>query len=308
MKKISLIVPCYNEAENILEFYSQITALWAKELAVYDYEFVFVNDGSQDTTPKILSELKKQDTLITFVDFARNFGKEIAVTAGLDICKGDCAIIVDADLQYPIEKIPEFILAWEAGAKHVIGLRDTKNTTNLIEVWGSKLFHKLMSIMSEQGKHNPAALDFRLVDREVIDNFKQIHEQDRIVRGLLDWLGFNPTYILYQEKERNAGVSHFNFKKRMNLALNSFVSHSLFPLRMIAILGFFITLLSGLLGVYIIISRWAFHQNNYSGPFMLGVLNTFLIGIVLVCLGLVAFYIGSIKREVLKRPLYIIRK
>jgi len=308
MKTISLIVPCYNEASNILDFYNQICELWSKKVTKYHYEIVFINDGSSDETAKKILECKAKDLRVVFIDFARNFGKEAAVTAGLIHCTGDAAIILDADLQYPIEKIPEFIKMWEAGSQHVIGLRDTKHTNNAVEVLGSKLFHFMMGVMLEQGRHNPAALDFRLIDREVVENFKLMQEQDRIVRGLLDWIGFEPVYIPYTEKARNAGVSHFNFSKRFNLALNSFVSHSLLPLRFIAFLGVTITFFSTIMGMYILIYQYILGNKIFSGPFMLGVLNTFLIGIVIMCLGLVAFYIGSIKREVLRRPIYIIRK
>jgi len=303
-KKISIIVPCYNEEENIRLFYSELLTVWKSITA--DYELIFVNDGSADKTVLNILSIKKGDSNVKIIDLTRNFGKEVAVTAGLNLCTGDAAVIVDADLQYPLDSIPDFISAWSSGSKHVVGLRDNKNTKNVVEKIGSKVFNSLMKLGSEI-KTNSRALDFRLLDRAVIDNFNYFTERGRIVRTLLDWLGYEPVYIPYKEQERYAGKTAYTLEKRIELALNAFVSHSTLPLKIVGMLGVLITTSSLILGVFIIVDNIFSFGLVFSGTFMLGTLNTFLIGLVLSSLGLISYYIGSIKKEVLSRPLYVLQ-
>lgn len=306
MSLISLVVPCYNESGNIDEFVNEVGQMWQKSGLKDDYEIVFIDDGSKDNTVLKIYRQNKKNKRVKLVKLSRNFGKESAVSAGLKYIKGDAGIIVDADLQYPIEKIPEFIEKWKAGAKHVVGLRDEKKTDNTLEKLGSKIFNKLINLVGEQ-KFDSKALDFRLIDRQVIDEFNHFKERQRMVRGLLDWLGYDPVYIKYSEKERLRGVSGFDFKKRLNLALNTLLNYSVKPLQFVGVLGFVVTFLSLILMIFVasdlLMDRKLFY---FSGSFMLATFNTFMNGIVLMCLGLVAYYIGGIKNEVLNRPVFVV--
>lgn len=304
---ISIIIPCFNEEENIQDCYNELLKVWTK-LPLYDYEFVFVNDGSSDFTVLAITKLQLTDNRVKLIEFSRNFGKEIAISAGFRYCNGEAAMIVDADLQYPVEKIPEFITLWENGSEVVIGLRDKKKTANLIEKYGSKLFYWIMGKIGEI-KIIPGALDFRLIDREIIDHFNTFTERNRMARALVDWLGFDRSFVNYQEKPRNKGTASYSFGKRLKLATESFILHSLFPLKFAGYLGIFITVFAGFVGLSALINQFVWNRDNFnfSGAFLLGLLNLFLIGIVLICLGLIALYIANIHTEVVNRPLFVVK-
>lgn len=307
-KLISFIVPAYNEELNIVNFYSEIKKVW-KVLPSYEFELIFVNDGSKDCTTDEILKVSKKDKRIKLVEFARNFGKEIATTAGFDYANGDAVMMVDADLQYPLEVIPEFLAEWEKGYKLVVGLRDEKKTVNLIEKLGSKLFYKIMNSISETPTV-PGALDFRLLDKEVVEQFRTLKEKGRITRTLIDWLGYAPVYVKYTEKARFAGVASYSFVKRLNLAVNAFTSHSVAPLKAIGIVGFITSFVAGFFGLVMFFDRFVLSPRpfNFTGPAMLAVLNVFLIGLVLLALGLMSYYIAAIKREILARPMYIVKR
>ena len=305
---ISIIIPCFNEQENIQDCYDELVKVWAK-LPLYDYEFVFVDDGSSDWTVLAITKLQLTDVRVKLVEFSRNFGKEIAISAGFVYCTGIAAMIVDADLQYPVEKIPEFITLWESGSEVVIGLRDKKKTNNLIERYGSKLFYWIMGKIGEI-EIIPGALDFRLIDREIIDHFNTFTERSRMARALVDWLGFDRSFVNYTEKPRNKGTASYSFAKRLKLATESFILHSLFPLKFAGYLGVLITISTAFVGTYAFFNQffWDTQTRLYlSGPVFLGLLNLFLIGIVLVCLGLIALYIANIHTEVVNRPLFVVK-
>jgi dolichol-phosphate mannosyltransferase len=309
-KIVSLIIPSYNEEENISYCYQEISKFWKKNIKDYNYELVFVDDGSYDNSILEIEKIIAKDKKVKLLEFAKNFGKEIAVTAGINHCQGDSCIVVDADLQYPIETIPEFIKKWEEGFEVVIGVRDKKQTSNFIEKTGSSLFYKIMETVSET-RVIPGALDFRLIDRTVIQEFNRFTERNRITRALIDWIGFKQSFVFYKEKSRQHGTASYSFFKRLNLALHAFVSHSMIPLKLAGYLGIFITTTSGLTGLFSLFNQFVINKDQYnltfSGPFLLGLLNLFLIGIVLICLGLISLYIGSIHIEVTNRPLYILR-
>jgi len=303
---ISVIIPCFNEEENIADCYNELKKVWQK-LPLYDYEIIFVDDGSSDWTVMEITKIQIQDPRVRLVEFSRNFGKEIAISAGFDHCSGESAIVVDADLQYPLDKIPEFVALWENGSEVVIGMRDKKQTANIIEKIGSRCFYWIMGRIGER-EILPGALDFRLIDREVIDHFNRFTERNRMTRALVDWLGFDRAFVSYQEKPRNKGTVSYSLTKRIKLALNSFILHSLFPLKFAGYLGIFITIFAGILGGSSLINQFLTKESwIFSGPFLLGLLNLFLIGILLVCLGLIALYIANIHTEVVNRPLYVVK-
>jgi dolichol-phosphate mannosyltransferase len=309
MKKISIITPVYNEGSNVLLAYEALKEVFAP-LKNYQYEFVFVEDGSRDNSFEYMEELAKKDPNVKAIQFSRNFGKEIAVTAGINKCTGDACILFDCDLQYPVEVIPQFIKEWEEGNEVVIGIRDKKKEKSLISKYGSKGYNKIMKKISDI-EIIEGAIDFRLLDRKVINEFNKMSETNRITRGLIDWLGFKRAYLPYVEKERVAGEATISLKKRIKLALNSFISHSYFPLKLAGYLGILITLLSLAVSLFILVQNYILGDPlklGISGAALLAVMNLFMTGIMLMSLGLIALYIANIHEEVNDRPIYVVRQ
>jgi polyisoprenyl-phosphate glycosyltransferase len=310
-KKISLIIPCYNEEAGLPNLYKVLTDLWQSQLEDrYDYELVFIDDGSKDETLNEILKLSQLDKNVLVIEFSRNFGKELATSAGINNCSGDACLMLDADLQYPVEKIPEFIQKWEEGHDVVVGVRDKKQTNSLIDKLGSYFFYKIINSISGT-EVKAGALDFRLMDRTVIEQFKLFTERGRMTRALIDWLGFRRIFINYEEKPRLYGVPAYSLLKRIRLALGTFVSHSFLPLRLAGYLGLIVTFISGLVLITIFINRnilvnpWG---NSISRYVILAIIILFMMGVVLACLGLIALYIANIHIEVANRPMYVIRK
>lgn len=310
MKKllISIVVPVYNEERNIPLLYKELKQQFDK-LKKYDFEIVFVDDGSTDATLQQLSKLTVQDKRIRCIELARNFGKEIATTAGLNHAAGDGAVMIDADLQHPVAMLPEFIAKWRGGAEVVVGVRRRYEKESLQKRLNSWLFYQILNAMAEV-KVTPRATDYRLLDRVVVDEFNRFSERNRITRGLIDWLGFRREYVYFDSPKRLHGKAGYGFSKLLRLAVNSFVSLSLFPLRLAGWLGIAITLLSSFAGLFILIEDKIMGDPlslDITGTAILAVANMFLIGIVLMSLGLIALYIANIHSEVINRPLYVVR-
>lgn len=309
MQVVSIIVPVYNEAAGLRELYRQVKAELAR-LDGYDHELIFVDDGSRDGSVAILRELAADDPAVRVIEFVRNFGKEAATTAGLHACSGDAAIMIDADLQHPPALIPELVARWERGADVVVGVRRRNDDDGWFTRLRSRLFYRLLNLVAEMPV-TPHGTDFRLLDRAVIDAFNGLTERGRITRGLIDWLGFPTDHVEFDAASRSAGDARYSTLKLVRLAAHSFVSLSLFPLRLAGYLGVAITVLSGALGLFMYVDKyhlgdpWGF---NFSGTAFLAVSILFLVGIVLSCLGLIALYIGHIHAEVLGRPLYVLRR
>ncbi len=310
MKTISLIIPAHNESENIPALCAQVVPVLESLGSDYSYEILFVNDGSTDKTLDAMKQASANNAHIHYLDFSRNFGKEIATTAGLNHATGDACILMDADLQHPIELIPEFVKQWEAGFEVVVGVRNKSRSDSWIKRVGSIVFYAVLNKIVET-KIVPNSTDFRLLDRVVVDEFNRLTEVNRMTRGLIDWLGFKRTYVLFDANERLHGTASYNFWKLARLAFNSFVSLSLLPLRLAGYLGICITTISSVAGLYIMIGKYFLHAHfasTFSDAENLAIFIVFLVGILLMSIGLLSLYIENIHREVLGRPLYIIRK
>jgi dolichol-phosphate mannosyltransferase len=310
MKTLSIIVPAHNEEANIHPLYEKICEVMKPLSDTYAAEIIFVNDGSTDGTAAEIGKLSARDPRVILLDFSRNFGKEVATTAGLHHCAGDAAIMIDADLQHPPVLIPDFIAKWEEGFDVVVGIREKSRSDTWIKVAGSKLFYRILDRITET-KITPNATDFRLLDRAVIDEFNRFTEINRMTRGLIDWLGFRRAYIHFHADERLHGTASYGFWKLVKLALNSFVSLSLFPLKLAGSLGIFITFLSGISGLYILLGKYVFRWHfalTFSDAENLAIFIVFLVGILLMSIGLLSLYIANIHEEIIGRPLYIVRK
>ena len=310
MKSISIIVPAYNEEKNIPLIYSELQKIFKTLQDSYVFEVIFINDGSTDKTIYEIEKLANSDSQVKYIDFSRNFGKEIATTAALNNCQADACIMVDADLQHPIELIPEFIKKWENGADVVVGIRKKNKSIGWFKKFGSKIFYKIINRIAEV-KIVPNATDFRLLDKIVIEQFNRFTETNRMTRALIDWLGFRRDYIYFEANERVNGNASYSFWKLFKLALNSFISLSLLPLKFAGNLGLVITLVSGIAGFYILLGKYVFRTHfasTFSDAENLAILILFLVGIILISIGLMALYIANIHSEVIDRPMYVIRK
>jgi glycosyltransferase involved in cell wall biosynthesis len=275
-----------------------------------DFEVIFIDDGSTDGSLGAIEELASRDLHVKYIQFAKNFGKELATTAGLHAATGNAALMVDADLQHPLELIPEFIEKWKQGGKVVIGIRTGNDGEGWIKKTGSAIFYRVAGLLFEN-EIIPHATDFRLLDRSVINEFNRFSERNRLTRGLIDWLGFERAFVYFKARPRKFGTASYNPIKLFRLALNSFVSHSFFPLKLAGYLGILIIVLSGPLGIFMGADKYIFHDPynlNFSSLSILAVMILFLIGVVLSCLGLIALYIANIHIEASNRPLYVINK
>lgn len=306
MKKISIVIPVYREAKNLRLLYERLESVTTK-MPSFAWDYVFVNDGSPDNSLEVLANLAEKDKRCKVIDLSRNFGKEIALSAGVHEAEySDAVICIDADLQHPPELMPELVSRWQAGAEVVVTIRTKIEKQPLPRRMGSHLYYWLMSKLS--GLDMVAkTTDFRLYDRKVVAAFKHVTERERMFRGIMDWMGFRREYVEFSADARNDGNVGYTYSKLIKLAIGSITAFSLWPLRIAGYLGIFITLVSGILLIWMLVNHLLKTAWDYSPLAIVVVTNTFLIGIVLISIGLVALYIGRIHTEVINRPLYIAR-
>ena len=305
--KISFVIPVYNEEKGFSQFYEKMLLPELKKLN-YDYELILVNDGSTDKSLQIIQKISEKDNHVKVLCFSRNFGKEVALTAGIREAAGDAILTMDADGQQPPKLIHEFIKKWEEGGEIIIGVRGRYEKHGLIAKIGSKLFYKILGMMGVKDTV-PGSTDFRIIDRCVADEYNRLTEHGRITRGLMDWMGFKKVYIDYIYGNRLAGKPSYNFKKLFQLAIDSFVSLSSAPLIIFGWIGAFITVASLILGIFVIIEEFIMGdpmQLKWTGTTCLSIFITFLIGLVLISQSIIALYISHIHAEAQGRPLYII--
>lgn len=297
----------YNESEGALLFHSTILLPELKKLKK-TYEIIYVNDGSKDDTLAILTKIAKKNAHVKVVNLSRNFGKEIATTAGISVASGDATVIMDGDGQHPPAVLSEFIKKWEAGAQVVVGVRSKNEKEGFIKRYGSKVFYKLFNSTSGAAII-PRSTDYRLIDRTVRDEFLKFTERQRITRGLIDWLGFTRDYVTFESPARLAGEASYKTSQLVRLAMNSFVSLSLKPLFFFGWVGVVITTLSLFVGIFIIIEQFILKDPlalNFSGPALLGIFVSFLVGLVLMSQAMIAVYLAHIHAQTQGRPLFII--
>ena len=309
-KVISVVVPVYNEEKGIKTFLEKRLFPVIQKSSKYKYEVLLVDDGSSDHTLNIIQKYSKKDKNIKIIALVRNFGKEVALSAGLRYAKGDAVLTIDSDGQQPPEKIPEFIKAWEKGAEIVVGVRDHYTKHGFIPKLGSKLFYRLLRMMGNKSSV-PGSTDFRLMDRVVINEFNELTEHNRITRGLVDWFGYEKRNIYYTYGKRIAGRPSYKFKKLFNLAIDSFISMSTTPLVIFGYIGMFITFSSFVLGAFCIINQYLLGDPlhlYWNGAVQMAIFITFLVGLGLISQALTALYISHIHAETQNRPLYIINQ
>ena len=300
---ISIVIPMYFEEEVAQECYNRITAVMNSNH--YNYELVFVNDGSTDRTLEILEQLAMNDNRTKVISFARNFGHQIAVTAGIDYAKGDAIVIIDADLQDPPEVIPELVNKWLEGFDVVYAKRKKRKGETWFKLLTAKYFYKFLNYMSDIDIPKDTG-DFRLIDRKVAAVFRKMTEKNRFVRGMFSWIGFSQTYIEYERDERFAGETKYPFKKMIKFASDGIIAFSSKPLKLVMTLGSASVLVSIIVLLYSILTRLFGHEVQ-PGWASIMVAITFFSGIQLLGLGIVGQYIARIYDESKNRPIYIVK-
>lgn len=305
MKTISIIIPAYNEQESLQKLYTNLCKL-TDSLKQYNWEILFINDGSNDDTESIINSFIEQDARVATVILSRNFGKEAAMLAGFDYATGDCAIILDADLQHPLSAIPMMLQYWEEGYDDVYARRRSRGDNSALRKLFSRIYYSLLQRASNIDVL-PNVGDFRLLDRKCIDTLKTLREQCRYTKGMYAWIGYKKKEILCDQQERIAGSSKWNFFSLFNLAIEGVTSFSVTPLRISSILGFIISCVA-FVYMIIIIAKTLIWGESVAGYPSLMCIILFLGGIQLLSLGIIGEYLGRIFNETKNRPTYIARE
>ena len=303
MKKISILIPCYNEEQSLPLLYPELVKLMDAQPG-YEWELLFVNDGSMDGTLDLLRRYCEQDSRVNYVSLSRNFGKEAAMLAGFDHVTGDCMVIIDADLQDPPELIPEMIRWWEQGYEDVYARRKTRGRESWLRKRLSMLFYRMLQQSSRFDVLQNVG-DFRLLDRRCINALKRMRESERYTKGMFSWIGFKKKEIEFDRGDRQAGKSAWNYSQLFSLAIDGITSFSSLPLRISTIAGFFISLLA-FIYMMVVFVRALIWGNPVQGYPSLLVIILFLGGIQLLSLGIIGEYIGRIYNETKNRPDYIV--
>ena len=306
MKKLSVIIPMYNEKEVAKICYERMKNV-VDTLENYDYELIFINDGSLDNTQDILEEIASFDNKVKIISFSRNFGHQAAVTAGIRNVTGDAVLIIDADLQDPPELLPEMIDLLEQGYEVIYGKRKLRKGESPFKLLTAKMFYKTLNALSDVEIPKDTG-DFRLVDRKVIDVINTLPEHNKFLRGLFSWVGFKQTPIYYERQARKAGKTKYPLRKMLKLAQDGIISFSTKPLKIVGGLGIITIILSIAILIYSLVS-YAFDLNNLTpGWTSIMVAITLFSGVQLLAIWLISEYIARIYDETRKRPEYVIDK
>lgn len=302
-KLVTILVPAYNEQEVLHLLYNRLKTIM-DEQNTYDFEVLFVNDGSKDNTLKIIQDLRITDERICYLNLSRNYGKETAMIAGLDYAKGDCVIIIDADLQDPPELIPQMLEYWEQGYDDIFAKRKSRKGETFLKKFTSKMYYKTLQSMTNIEIQKDTG-DFRLLDRRCVEALRSIRESQRYTKGLFSWIGYNKKEILFDRDPRAAGQTKWNYGKLINLSIDGITSFTTSPLRWAAILGILVSL-AGFIYMLVIIFKTIFNGIDVPGYSSTMVVILFLGGIQLIFLGVIGEYLGRAFYEVKGRPLYFV--
>lgn len=305
MKKVTIIIPAYNEEESLPFLYDRLNKV-ISELKDYEFEMLFINDGSKDKTIQIIKEFRDKDERVSYVDFSRNFGKEIAMIAGLDYAKGDCVIFIDADLQDPPELIPELIKYWEQGYDDVYARRRNRKGETFLKKFTSKMYYKVLQSLTRVEIQKDTG-DFRLLDRRCVNALIQLRETQRCSKSMFSWIGYNKKEILFDRDPRVAGKTKWNYKKLVDLAIDGITSFTTSPLRISTYLAIPTFLALVVYFIYVIIK--CIVQSVAIQAFQaIILLILFFSGIQIMLFGIMGEYLGRIFNETKNRPLYFIKE
>ena len=305
MKKISILIPAYNEEEVLDILYARLGKL-ANDNKDYDFEFLFINDGSRDKTLDMIKGFAEMDKRVAYVNLSRNFGKEIAMIAGLDHVTGDATVVIDADLQDPPELIPEMIKYWEEGYDDVYAKRSSREGETWFKKFSSTAFYNILEKSTRVPIQKDTG-DFRLLDRRAVEALKEFRESERYTKGMFSWIGFNKKEISYDRDPRAAGETKWNYGRLINFAIDGITSFTTGPLRFSTYMGVLISF-AAFIYLLIVVFQAIFVGNTLAGyPSMMAVI-LFLGGVQLLSLGIIGEYVGRIFNETKRRPLYFVEE
>ena len=303
MKKITIIIPAYNEEETLEKLYDRLSKV-VNGITNYEFEMLFINDGSKDRTKEILKELREKDNRVSYVNFSRNFGKETAMMAGMDYAKGDAVVFIDADLQDPPELIPELIKYWEQGYDDVYAKRRSRKGETFIKKFTSKMYYKILQSLTRVEIQKDTG-DFRLLDIRCVNALRKMRESQRCSKSMFSWIGYNKKEVLFDRDPRVAGTTKWNYKKLVDLAIDGITSFTTSPLRISTYLSIptFLTLF--IYFIYVIIK--CITQDVAMQAFQAIILIClFFFGTIILLIGIIGEYLGRIFNETKNRPLYFV--
>ena len=305
MKKISIIIPAYNEEEALPALMERITK-FADDTKDYDFEFLFVNDGSKDRTIELIKEYREKDKRVCYVDFARNFGKETAMKAGIDYATGDAVVFLDADLQDPPEVITEMIKYWEEGYDDVYAQRNSRKGETWMKKFTSKMYYKVLQDLTNVPIQKDTG-DFRLLDRRCVNALKVMKESQRNSKSMFSWIGYKKKAIFYDRDPRIAGKTKWNYSKLINLAIDGITSFTTSPLRISTFIAIPTFLILFVYFIYVIAKSFIVNQPIQAFQATI-LLILFFSGIQIMLFGIVGEYLGRIFNETKNRPLYLVNE
>lgn len=303
MKLVTLLIPCFNEEKSLPLLWDQLKPLMDSN-GQYQWQVLFVNDGSRDNTLSLLKQLADSDFRVNYVSLSRNFGKENAMLAGFDYASGDCMVIMDADLQHPPHLVLEMLKYWEEGYQDVYARRNSRDTDSWLRKKLSNAYYRLLQKASRT-EVLPNVGDFRLLDRKCIDALKSLRETERYTKGMYCWIGFRKKEILFEPAERVAGESTFSYRKLVGLAMEGITSYTTAPLRISTIIGFIVSLFSFILLLYFLIKSLIWGDPVQGFPTLI-IIILFLGGMQLLSIGIIGEYLGRVFNETKNRPVYIV--
>lgn len=303
MKKVTILIPCYNEEGSLDALYEALKELMDFHTD-YTWEVLMVNDGSKDRTIDIIKQLREKDKRICYVNLSRNFGKENAMLAGFDYATGDCMVIMDADLQHPPMTISDMLAKWEEGYEDVYAKRITRGKESWFRKQFSLFYYRMLKHLTRVEILENVG-DFRLLDRKCIDALKNLRETQRYTKGMYCWIGFRKTEVWFEQGDRLAGESSFNFLRLLNLAIDGITSFTTAPLRIATIMGLFVSLIAFVFMCYILLTTLIWGDPVQGYPTLITVI-LFLGGVQLLSLGIIGEYLGRIFYETKGRPVYVV--
>jgi polyisoprenyl-phosphate glycosyltransferase len=304
MPEISVVIPIYNEALNINLLHNRLAEVMQK--MQISYEMIFVNDGSRDNSIELIKELAKQYQEIKYIDLSRNFGHQIAVSAGLDKAEGEKVVIIDADLQDPPELIMDLYAKMKEGYEVVYAKRKRRKGEGFLKLMTAKAFYRILANITTIDIPVDTG-DFRLMDRKVVEGLCQMPETHKFLRGQISWIGYRQTFVEYERSERNAGKTGYTYRKMFKFAIDGITAFSNFPIKIVTFIGFFVSFVAFLMILYTFYAKYFTNQDIERGwaSIMVGIL--FLGGVQLISIGILGEYISRINTDVRKRPLYFIK-
>lgn len=305
MKKISIIIPAYNEEESLSFLFERLNKI-TREIVDYEFEILLVNDGSKDKTLEIIKEQRKQDSRISYVDLSRNFGKETAMIAGLDYAIGDAVIFMDADLQDPPELIPELIKYWEEGYDDVYARRKTRKGETFLKKFTSKMYYKILQKIAGMEIQRDTG-DFRLLDRRCVNALRKLRESQRCTKSMFSWIGYKKKEVLYDREPRVAGKTKWNYLKLIDLAIDGITSFTTSPLRLATYISIPTFIILGIYFIYVIGKCFVVHMAIQAFQAII-LLILFFSGIQILLFGIIGEYLGRIFVETKNRPLYLVNE